>query len=307
MAIREKTALNKVDWTFIVVDEAHRLKNENSLLSVIVRFFSSRYRLLLTGTPLQNNLHELWALLNFMLPDLFSSAGDFDAIFNDAETDSDSDRGANLLQSLHRLLRPFMLRRLKTQVETDLPPKKTSLIYTGLSEIQRKLYKQLLEKDVEALMGTIKERSRLLNLVMQLRKVADHPFLFAGVEDPNAPLHGDHLVTTCGKMIILDRLLAHLKARGSRVLIFSQMTRMLDILEDYMVWKGYQYSRIDGGTAQADREEHMRVFNEDNSPKFVFLLSTRAGGLGINLVTVRLSLLLQLSTQAAATSMPLSC
>ena len=285
MAIREKTVINKQHYHFLIVDEAHRLKNENSLLSVIVRYFSSKYRLLLTGTPLQNNLHELWALLNFLLPDLFSSAGDFDAIFSDAETDSDSDRGATLLQSLHRLLRPFMLRRLKTQVETDLPPKKISLIYTGLSEIQRKLYKQILEKDVEALMGTIKERGRLMNIVMQLRKVADHPFLFAGVEDPNAPLHGDHLVTTCGKMIILDRLLAHLKARGSRVLIFSQMTRMLDILEDFLVWRAYPYNRIDGNTSQADREEAMRVFNEDNSQKFVFILSTRAGGLGINLVT----------------------
>ena len=267
-----------------MIDEAHRLKNENSLLSVIVRFFSSRYRLLLTGTPLQNNLHELWALLNFLLPDLFSSAGEFDAIFQDAETDN-SDRGATLLQSLHRLLCPFMLRRMKTQVETDLPPKKTSLIYTGLSDIQRKLYKQILEKDVEALMGTIKERGRLMNMVMQLRKVADHPFLFDGVEDPNAPLHGEHLIEVSGKMRVLDKLLAHLKQRGSRVLIFSQMTRMLDILEDYMLTRGFLYNRIDGNTPQADREEHMRVFNEENSPKFCFLLSTRAGGLGINLVT----------------------
>ena len=267
------------------MDEAHRLKNENSLLSVIVRFFSSRYRLLLTGTPLQNNLHELWALLNFLLPDLFSSSGEFDAIFQDAETDSDSDRGGILLQSLHRLLRPFMLRRMKTQVETDLPPKKTSLIYTGLSDIQRKLYKQILEKDVEALMGTIKERSRLMNMVMQLRKVADHPFLFDGVEEPNAPLHGEHLITVSGKMRVLDKLLAHLQQRGSRVLIFSQMTRMLDILEDYMITRRYQYARIDGNTPQADREEHMRIFNEEGSPKFCFLLSTRAGGLGINLVT----------------------
>ena len=271
-------------FTLVVVDEAHRLKNENSLLSVIVRYFSSRYRLLLTGTPLQNNLHELWALLNFLLPDLFSSSGEFDAIFQDAETDN-SDRGATLLQSLHRLLRPFMLRRMKTQVETDLPPKKTSLIYTGLSDIQRKLYKQILEKDVEALMGTIKERSRLMNMVMQLRKVADHPFLFDGVEEPNAPLHGEHLITVSGKMRVLDKLLAHLKQRGSRVLIFSQMTRMLDILEDYMITRRFLYSRIDGNTPQADREEHMRVFNEEGSPKFCFLLSTRAGGLGINLVT----------------------
>ena len=181
----------------IVVDEAHRLKNENSLLSVIVRYFSSRYRLLLTGTPLQNNLHELWALLNFLLPDLFSSSGEFDAIFQDAETDN-SDRGATLLQSLHRLLRPFMLRRMKQQVETDLPPKKTSLIYTGLSDIQRKLYKQILEKDVEALMGTIKERSRLMNMVMQLRKVG------LVQRPPRVPLLPSHGVGLQGSMHVHD-------------------------------------------------------------------------------------------------------
>ena len=236
-----------------MVDEAHRLKNENSLLSVIVRYFSSRYRLLLTGTPLQNNLHELWALLNFLLPDLFSSSGEFDAIFQEAEVDTDSDRGATLLQSLHRLLRPFMLRRMKQQVETDLPPKKTSLIYTGLSDIQRKLYKQILEKDVEALMGTIKERSRLMNMVMQLRKVADHPFLFDGVEEPNAPLHGEHLITVSGKMRVLDKLLAHLQQRGSRVLIFSQMTRMLDILEDYMITRSFTYCLTEDMEVLTDR------------------------------------------------------
>ena len=283
MAIREKSQLNKHKWQFIVVDEAHRLKNENSLLSVIVRFFKSRYRLLLTGTPLQNNLHELWALLNFLLPQLFSSAHDFDAIFSAAEQDSQSDRGEILLSSLHRLLRPFMLRRLKSQVAQDLPPKKISLIYTGLSEIQRRLYKGILEKDLDTILGTVKERSRLMNMVMQLRKVADHPFLFDGVEDVNAPLHGDHLITVCGKMIVLDKLLQHLAARGSRVLIFSQMTRMLDILEDYLVYKRLAYCRIDGNTATIDREEQMRIYNEPGSLRFVFLLSTRAGGLGINL------------------------
>ena len=285
MAIREKTQLNKHRWHFIVVDEAHRLKNENSLLSVIVRFFSSDHRLLITGTPLQNNLHELWALLNFLLPNLFSSAENFDAIFNEAESDSGSERGHSLLENLQKLLRPFMLRRLKTQVETDLPPKKISLIYTGLSELQRKLYRSILEKDWEALMGKVKERGRLMNMVMQLRKVADHPFLFDGVEDPNDYANGQNLIDVCGKMILVDKLLKHLKARQSRVLIFSQMTRMLDILEDYCWFKEYAYCRIDGNTAQADREEAMHKYNAEGSEKFIFLLSTRAGGLGINLYT----------------------
>lgn len=125
---------------------------------------------------------------------------------------------------------------------------------------------------------------RLLNIVMQLRKACNHPYLFDGAE-PMPYTNGEHLVTNSGKMVVLDKLLPKLKAVGSRVLIFSQMTRVLDILEDYMAFRGYQYCRIDGSTSGEDRERFIEEFNKDNSSKFVFLLSTRAGGLGINLAT----------------------
>lgn len=126
--------------------------------------------------------------------------------------------------------------------------------------------------------GNCKEKTRLLNIVMQLRKAANHPYLFEGVEDRTLPPYADHLITNSGKMVVLDKLLFRLKERGSRVLIFSQMTRMLDILEDYCVFRGFQYCRIDGSTGTEGREEGMRVFNAPDSEKFVFLLSTRAGG-----------------------------
>lgn len=104
-------------------------------------------------------------------------------------------------------------------------------------------------------------------------------YLFEGVEDRSLPAYGDHLIFNSGKMVVLDKLLARFKAQGSRVLIFSQMTRTLDLLEDYCAYRQYQYSRIDGSTLQDDRETCMREYNAENSEKFVFLLSTRAGGL----------------------------
>lgn len=280
----EKSHLQKFHWEFIVVDEAHRLKNENSLLSKQLREFKSKFRLLLTGTPLQNNLHELWALLNFLLPELFNSSEDFDRMFACQTLQQD------LLVKLHRILRPFMLRRLKSDVECNLLPKKETLVYVGMSELQRKVYCSIISKEFDALVGS-SQTKRLLNIVMQLRKAANHPYLFEGVEDRNLAAYDEHLIYNSGKVLVLDKLLERLKSQDSRVLIFSQMTRTLDILEDYCVYRRHDYCRIDGSTSTEIREEHMRVFNEAGSKKFVFLLSTRAGGLGINLATADIVIL----------------
>jgi len=282
MCIREKGVLKKFAWRFLAIDEAHRIKNENSLLSNIVREFKSSNRLLLTGTPLQNNLHELWALLNFLLPDVFNSSEDFDAWFNNDNLGSQDD----LVKRLHEVLRPFLLRRIKRDVEKSLLPKKITKIYVGLSAMQRQWYTKLLMKDIETVNGAGKtDRVRLLNILMQLRKCCNHPYLFDGAE-PGPPYTTDkHLVDNCGKMVVLDKLLTKLKANGHRVLIFSQMTRVLDILEDYAMWRGFQYCRLDGQTPHEDRNIYINEFNAPGSDKFMFLLSTRAGGLGINLAT----------------------
>ncbi|XP_066923366.1 SWI/SNF-related matrix-associated actin-dependent regulator of chromatin subfamily A member 5-like [Clytia hemisphaerica] len=282
MCIREKTVLKKFAWRFLCIDEAHRIKNEKSLLSSIVREFKSSNRLLLTGTPLQNNLHELWALLNFLLPDVFNSSDDFDAWFN-AENLSEEDA---IVKRLHAVLRPFLLRRLKSEVEKSLLPKKITNVYIGLSAMQRQWYTKLLMKDIDIVNGAGKtDRMRLLNILMQLRKCCNHPYLFDGAE-PGPPYTTDvHLVDNCGKMSVLDKLLVRMKERGSRVLVFSQMTRMLDILEDYSMWRGFQYCRLDGQTPHEERTAQINDFNSPGSDKFVFFLSTRAGGLGINLAT----------------------
>ena len=281
MAVIEKAAIKKVPWSYLIIDEAHRIKNENSLLSQMVRLFKSTNRLLITGTPLQNNLHELWALLNFLLPDIFASASEFETTFNI----SDANARDEIIKKLHKVLRPFLLRRLKVDVEKSLPPKKEVKLYVGLSDLQKTWYKNLLAKDIDVINSVSGPRVRLLNLVMQLRKVCNHPYLFQGAEPGPPYVEGQHMIDSCGKMILLDKLLKKLRERGSRVLIFSQMTRMLDILEDYCIFRKHQYCRIDGSTDQSVREEQMDTYNAPNSKKFVFLLSTRAGGLGINLQT----------------------
>jgi len=249
VAIREKMALNRFNWRYLIIDEAHRIKNENSILAQCVRFFSSQYRLLLTGTPLQNNLHELWALLNFLLPEVFDNAEDFDAWFNLKEGAAETE----IIDQLHKVLKPFLLRRLKNEVEATIPPKKEIYVECGMSKMQRTWYKSILTKDINTLKGG--ENLRLLNIVMQLRKCCNHPYLFDGAE-PGPPFElGDHLIDNSGKMVLLHRLLKKLQEQGSRVLIFSQMTRMLDILEDYLYYMGYLYCRIDGQTDADLREQ----------------------------------------------------
>lgn len=283
MVLREKAHLRKFAWEYIIIDEAHRIKNEESSLAQVIRMFNSRNRLLITGTPLQNNLHELWALLNFLLPDVFGDSDAFDQWFSGQDRDQDK-----VVQQLHRVLRPFLLRRVKADVEKSLLPKKEVNVYIGMSEMQVKWYQKILEKDIDAVNGAGGKReskTRLLNIVMQLRKCCNHPYLFEGAE-PGPPYTTDeHLIFNAGKMLVLDKLLKRLQKQGSRVLIFSQMSRLLDILEDYCVFRQYKYCRIDGSTAHEDRIAAIDDYNKPGSEKFVFLLTTRAGGLGINLTT----------------------
>lgn len=290
MCNTERKTLGKFAWKYLVIDEAHRLKNDASMFSTTVRSFSTANRLLLTGTPLQNNLHELWALLNFLLPDIFSSADQFDEWFNLEIDDEDSKK--TMISQLHKILRPFMLRRLKADVAKGLPPKSETIVMVGMSKMQKQLYKKLLLRDLDAFTGNqSKNRTAVLNIVMQLRKCCGHPYLFEGVEDRTLDPLGEHLVQNCGKLFMVDKLLKRLKERESRILIFTQMTRVLDILEDFMVMRGYKYCRIDGNTTHEDREEAIDGFNAPNSEKFCFILSTRAGGLGINLQTADICIL----------------
>lgn len=276
ICLKDASFLKSFSWSVLAVDEAHRLKNQSSLLHRTLSEFSVVFRLLLTGTPIQNSLQELYSLLSVVEPDLFcrEQVEDFVQRYQDIEKESKS------ASELHRLLRPFLLRRVKAQVATELPKKTEVVIYHGMSALQKKYYKAILMKDLDAFENETAKKVKLQNVLTQLRKCVDHPYLFDGVE-PEPFEVGEHLIEASGKLHLLDRLLAFLYSGGHRVLLFSQMTHMLDILQDYMDYRGYSYERVDGSVRGEER--HLAIKNFGKQPIFVFLLSTRAGGVGMNL------------------------
>ncbi|CAL8470241.1 g9783 [Coccomyxa elongata] len=290
LIIRDKNALKKVQWEMLVVDEGHRLKNAESKLAEILRTYTFKHRVLLTGTPIQNSLAELWALLNFVLPQVFNSSETFDEWFaapfkgqgEDMAVQLNEEEQLLVITRLHQVLRPFMLRRTKREVETELPGKTEHVLRCDLSAWQRLWYRQIAEE------GRVAVDSRaarsLRNSAMHLRKACNHPYLFlAGQQPPYEPGDPEELVRASGKLHALDNILPKLRATGHRVLLFSQMTRALDVIQDYLDLRAIPHLRLDGTTKSEDRARMLAEFNAENSPYFIFLLSTRAGGLGLNL------------------------
>ncbi|KAK9840665.1 hypothetical protein WJX81_008358 [Elliptochloris bilobata] len=282
-------------WRYLVLDEGHKIKNEHTNVAHTMRQVSRQNVLLLTGTPLQNNLHELYALLNFLYPDVFTDPHPFDNAFDLVHLKVDRAQ----LEKAGLLLRPFCLRRLKEDVEKSLPPRVETRINCPLSAMQTFWYRRLLLKDSKMLKSLEAEFSsdpnvqyerdndswrKMQHLVMQLRKCCNHPYLFPGAEpDFDGHSTGEDIVEASGKMGVLDRMLRKLKERGHRVTLFSQYNRMLDVIEDYLIYRGYKYVRLDGSTNRVQRMIDINRFNRPGSDLFIYILNTRAGGLGVNL------------------------
>lgn len=389
ICMRDKKYLSNYQWKFIVVDEGHRLKNFNCKLVKELKQYTSESRLILTGTPLQNNLAELWSLLNFLLPEAFSDLEHFESLFDFSDVQSKDghidiitkERKAKTIASLHAILKPFLLRRVKGDVETSLPKKREYILYAPLTPTQKELYRKIKDNDIRAYLeqkaieriGVGKENQKVMeirggkrkaeselstsnksakssrsttpasslrsarrsakkqtyeelsdreyfkqveessesdqvgeeeqeeldrastlaqarkevnqkklqNPVMQLRLACNSPHHFywpwSQDQDPDSTL-----VTESGKMILLDRLLPYLFKKNHKVILFSQFSRQLDILQDYAFLRDWNVCRIDGSVKADDRQEQIESFNSSPDHKF-FLLSTRAGGLGINL------------------------
>ncbi|KAI6819330.1 SWI/SNF chromatin remodeling complex component [Hortaea werneckii] len=399
ICMNDRKHLSHYGWKFIIIDEGHRIKNLNCRLIRELQSYQSANRLLITGTPLQNNLAELWSLLHFLMPSIFDKLESFESWFDFSalkekggyEELLSEDRKKNLVTSLHAILKPFLLRRVKTDVETALPKKREYVLYAPLTQTQRELYQAILEGDsrsflqekvVEAISGqstpvsgrsnsrkrkpaggnetpnksakssrastpatngdtgarsrkakknqkyeevsdakwfkqleegdldedaggeNVKEdeeeteraktlqmakkeiaQKKLQNPVMQLRQCCNSPhnFYYPFELDDQSQVD-ETLVTESGKMMLLDRLLPELLRRGHKVLIFSQFKSQLDLLETYCSeLRQWPTCRIDGSIAQSERHDQIQAFNEPDSDTNIFLLSTRAGGQGINL------------------------
>lgn len=286
------TLTQKVMWRCLVLDEGHRVKNEETAAHQVLKRIKRQHTLLLTGTPVQNNLHELYAILSFLHPDVFTSSEPFDKAFNLNTAEHKVDAG--LLEKAHFLMRPFILRRVKGEVEVSLPPKTETKIMCPLSEAQTFWYRRLLLREATALQsleknvkgeGGADNFQKLNSLLMQLRKCCNHPFLFSGTDVPEEGVPVEELIAASGKLAVLDRMMKRLKDGGHRVVLFSQFTSMLDILQDFLTLRGYTFARLDGSTNRVQRSIDIAAFNRPDSPMFAFLLSTRAGGLGVNLQT----------------------
>ncbi len=278
--------LKAVKWDVLVVDEAHRLKNHNSKLALNLRAedFDFNHSLLLTGTPIQNNMNELWTLMNFIDPDEFEDCDDFMEKYGNMKSKESVD-------GLHSVIRPYILRRLKEDVEKSVPPKEETLVEVELTLVQKQYYRALYEKNVQFLHKGVKKAldgPSLNNLAMQLRKCCNHPFLLNGVEESvksgkehtSKEEEADFLVKSSGKLVLLDKLLPKLKENGHRILIFSQFKIMLDILEDYLDLRKFKAERIDGSITGKKRQMAIDRFQSKSSDSFIMLLSTKAGGVG---------------------------
>ncbi|CAL1271148.1 unnamed protein product [Larinioides sclopetarius] len=353
IALMDTPVIASTEWKMLVIDEAHRIKNFQCKLVEALKKYNAVHRLLLTGTPLQNNLTELWSLLNFILPEIFDDLQIFHSWFDIsrlAESGGTQELVAQeqekqIVSTIHQILTPFLLRRTKSDVELCLPPKKTVVVRAPMTELQQKYYNSILKYSINRLLkideeidqpiitdeGRPKRRSakttfyasngmnnelvekeyfapqtriekvfsktfnegpsfseinlKITNLSMILRKILCHPYLISCPLNPYTHdyLVDENIVKTSGKLLVLDILLPHLKKRGHKILLFSQFVKMLELLEDYCTFRKFKFTRLYGWMNLQERQEQMKAFNEDESI-FIFLISTKAGGLGLNLI-----------------------
>ncbi|OCH88895.1 hypothetical protein OBBRIDRAFT_733561 [Obba rivulosa] len=300
-------------WMYCVLDEGHKIKNADTNVATKLQGLGSLYRLVLTGTPVQNNLVELWGILHFLYPTIFTSASSF--LFRSSFDLTRGTYDLRFIQAAEALLAKVMLRRTKAAVEMSVPPREELTVFVPMTEAQRFWTYRLLtrmdaldlesifEKDIgqvgedegrrevkrmleaQVKRGSAGEQSqwkKLMNVLIQLRKVCDHPYLLKDVAPEPFSL-GEHIIASSSKLILLDKLLADLLPKGERVLIFSQWTNMLDLLEDFIALRRIRYARLDGSTTRPRRALDIKLFQQEKSPYDVFLISTKAGGLGINL------------------------
>ena len=284
--VESKVDLLGVPWQGLVVDEGQRVKNDKSLLYETLSKFNFRFKILLTGTPLQNNARELFNLLQFL--DKSMNAAELEVRF---QTLTDEN-----VPELHELIRPFFLRRTKVQVLTFLPPIAQIIVPVTMSPVQKKIYKSILARNPELMKSIFslhrtlntQQRLNLNNVLMLLRKALCHPFVYSREIEERGLAHNvmhRNLVEAASKLQLLSIMLPKLHERGHRVLLFSQFLDNLDIVEDFLDGLGLQHRRLDGNVPSMEKQKRIDDFNAPDSPYFAFLLSTRAGGVGINLAS----------------------
>ncbi|XP_054839960.1 DNA excision repair protein ERCC-6 [Eublepharis macularius] len=286
------------DWHYVILDEGHKIRNPNAAVTVACKQFCTPHRIILSGCPMQNNLKELWSLIDFVFPGKLGTLPVFMEQFSVPITMGGYANASPVQVKtaykcacvLRDTINPYLLRRMKSDVKMtlSLPDKNEQVLFCRLTEEQHQVYKNFIDS---------KEVYQILNGDMQifsglvaLRKICNHPDLFSGGPKilkgvPNEELNEeDHFGywKRSGKMIVVESLLKIWHKQGHRVLFFTQSRQMLHILEAFLRQRSYSYLKMDGTTAVGSRQPLIARYNEDASI-FVFLLTTRVGGLGVNL------------------------
>eukprot|EP00834_Sanchytrium_tribonematis_P005237 NODE_304_length_10309_cov_0.478355.p1 type:complete len:694 gc:universal NODE_304_length_10309_cov_0.478355:5857-7938(+) len=275
MILKDRDFLGVIKWAYLAIDEGHRLKNSESQIHECLSSFSTKNRLIITGTPLQNNMQELKSLIDFLMPGKVTEMDGFELDY----TDNDSAK----IKKIHDKLKKYLLRRVKNDVE-NLPSKTELNLRVPMTEWQMKLYREITSKNYVELARSLKDsRVSLLNIMMETKKCTNHPYLLQDDYEIGSDEALQKMINCCGKLTLLDKLLTRLFESGDKVLIFSQMVKMLDILSDYLKLKKFKFQRLDGSVNSSDRIKAVDRFNAPDSTDFVFLLSTKAGGLGLTL------------------------
>jgi len=252
--LKDISVFSKIYWKYAIIDEAHRVENPGSQLFKALKKFQMEQYVLLTGTPIQNNIAELWTMLHFLDPTKFPSSKAFVEEFGDLTKNKD-------VVELQKTLSRYLLRRMKEDIAKDIPAKEETIIQVELTILQHTYYRALYEKNRDLLFLNKKGSSKgpsLMNILIQQRKVCNHPFLLEDVEESvtqkMSQTEIDHIFVSCSsKLVLLDKILKNLLKDGHKVLVFSQMVKMLNLIARFCDLKGYTYERLDGGVNRQDR------------------------------------------------------
>lgn len=287
-----------IKWNYCVLDEGHVIKNIKTKVSQAIRGVHALHRLILSGTPIQNNVLELWGLFDWLMPGFLGSERQFNDTYSkpinmsrDAKSsDKDQEAGALAMESLHRQVLPFLLRRMKEDVLSDLPPKIIQDYYCTLAPLQKELYDKYAET-VESADLKSESQMHVFQSLQFLRKICNHPILMLPKTHEYYPkLESSDSITYSGKLMALNQILADCGIGSQvvsphRALVFCQLRSMLDVIERHLLKQhlpNVSYLRLDGSTPAVDRVPLVNKFNSDPSYDLL-LLTTSVGGLGLNL------------------------
>ncbi|CAG9764816.1 unnamed protein product [Ceutorhynchus assimilis] len=295
--LKYKGNICEYHWQYLILDEGHKIRNPSSQVTVAVKEIRTPHRIMLTGSPMQNNLTELWSLFDFTNPGMLGSLKIFTEHFATPilqggftnATPMQEATAYSVASTLKNIISPFFLRRMKEEVKEhiQLPNKSEQVLFCSLTDCQRDLYKDyLMSEQVNNVLGRgIKNwksdnamKGNILMAITALRKICNHPDLLVHEEDE--PINE---YKKSGKMVVVSALLKIWKKQGHRTLLFSQGRSMIKIFENFLDKQGYAYLKMDGTTSISSRQGLIDKFNQDKSYD-VFLLTTRVGGLGVNLI-----------------------